>query len=46
MTQLEFLALCGKYLIDPGLAIEDENIKSCLAERDDTELERILREDY
>lgn len=43
---LEFQALCGKYLISPELALENERIVAALKAQDAGEVERILREEY
>jgi len=33
MTKLQFLALCGELLIDPALALENENVCQALRDR-------------
>ena len=33
MTRNEFLALCGEYLIDPGMALENEAIHAALRDK-------------
>lgn len=46
MTQNEFAALCGKYLIDPDLALENDNLRKALEQKDAAEVERILKEEF
>lgn len=45
MTRLEFIAMCGEYLVDPGIALENENIVEALQSKNDDEVERLLREE-
>ena len=46
MTNNEFDQLCQKYLIDPCIAIENENIVSALQGRNDAEIETILKNEF
>ncbi len=46
MTGSQFQTLCGKYLIDVGIALENENIIHALREKNDAEVERILKEEF
>ena len=46
MTEIEFVALCGKYTIYPGAALENEALKEALLRRDDQLVEKILLEDF
>ena len=46
MTSTQFQTLCGKYLIDVGIALENENILNALRNKDDEEVERILTEEF
>lgn len=46
MTEMEFVALCGKYTVYPGMALESEALKEALLKRDDALVERILLEDF
>lgn len=46
MTKTQFEILCGQYLIDPGIALENENLKSALRAKDAKEVERILRDEF
>jgi len=46
MTKNQFLALCGKYAIDPALALENDDVVEALRSRDADEVERILAEEF
>lgn len=46
MSEMEFVALCGKYTIYPGIALESEAVKEALLKRDDALVEKILLEDF
>jgi hypothetical protein len=46
MKRPEFMALCGKYLIDVDIALENENIREALSNRNDEEVKRILQEEF
>lgn len=46
MTQNQFLILCLQYYLPPEAALENENLVQALQERDDAEVERILREEF
>ena len=46
MTGSQFQTLCGKYLIDMEIALENKNIIKALQERNDKEVERILLEEF
>lgn len=46
MTQFDFAILCGKYLIPIGIALENPDLRAALADRNDAEVERILREEF
>lgn len=46
MTLLKFETLCGKYLIDPDLALENEYIREALQERDDKAVEHLLKTEF
>ena len=45
MTKLEFISLCGKLLIDVGIALEDEKIIEALKNRDDEKVKELLLND-
>jgi len=42
MTRLEFMSLCGEYLIDVGIALEDDNIIKALKNKDDEKVKELL----
>lgn len=46
MTQAEFAMLSLQYGVSPYLALENPDIVEALEQRNDKEVERILREDY
>lgn len=46
MKRIEFLALCGKYLISPDLALENDSIREALQERDDEAVEYLLKTEF
>ena len=46
MTQTEFQILCGEYLIEPNMALENENICDALRQRDAEQVKRILETEF
>ena len=46
MTKLEFVIACGEVLIDPGMALENEDLHMALIQGNDEEVRRILHEDF
>ena len=46
MTQTQFQILCGEYLIEPNMALENENICAALRERDDEQVKQILENEF
>lgn len=42
MTRFEFMSLCGEYLIDVGIALEDDNIREALKNKDDEKVKELL----
>lgn len=46
MTSDRFAELCEKYSVHPAVALENVQIQQALANRDDAEVERILREEF
>jgi len=46
MTKTAFMTLCGKYLIDVDIALENENIREALEERDDQAVEFLLKTEF
>tara|TARA_Y100001937_G_scaffold53480_1_gene73740 strand:+ start:131 stop:271 length:141 start_codon:yes stop_codon:yes gene_type:complete len=45
MTKLEFFALCGEFLIDPALALENDDVLDALRSNDDALVRDILEND-
>ena len=46
MTKTEFQMLCGEYLIEPSLALENENIREALRQRDAKQVKHILETEF
>jgi len=46
MSKFEFMALCGEHLIDPDMALENDNLNLALLARDDAEVVRVLTEEF
>ena len=46
MTWTKFQILCGKYLIDVNIALENEKILKALKNRDDKKVRYILKNEY
>ena len=46
MSASRFAALCSKYLIDPATALENKQVRQALKDRNDREVERLLREEF
>lgn len=47
MTQTQFVALCGEYLIDPAIALENEKIVEALKEKkSETEIRQIFETEF
>lgn len=46
MTQNQFAALCGELTIDPAIALENDNVRQALKDKDDQAVERILKEEF
>ena len=46
MTKTDFLILCGEYLIDPSLALENDNICQALKDRDGEQVKTILQNEF
>ena len=42
----KFQALCGQHLIDPNIALEDENIQQAIRSRDWTLIEDLLLNEF
>jgi hypothetical protein len=46
MTQTQFQILCGEYLIEPNIALENENICEALRQRDVDQVKQILENEF
>jgi len=46
MTKTEFQMLCGEYLIEPSVALENEKICEALRQRDDEQVKHILETEF
>jgi len=46
MTKTEFQMLCGEYLIEPNMALENENICEALCRRDAEQVRHILETEF
>lgn len=46
MKRLDFIALCGKYLIDVDVALENDYVVEALQEHDDKAVEFLLKTDF
>ena len=46
MKCFEFETLCGELLINPELALENENIVDALKDRDDEKVIELLKNDF
>ena len=46
MTKTEFTIACNEYLIDPFVALENEELAQALRDKDDSEVLRILTEEF
>ena len=41
-----FLTICGKYLIDPTIALENTNLINAYNNKNSKQIEKILREEF
>lgn len=46
MTANEFAAICGEYLLDPALALENERVVNAVRADDIEELHKALEEEF
>jgi len=46
MTKLDFISLCGELLIDPDVALSDDNVEQILLDRADDELQEYLKNEF
>tara|TARA_A100001201_G_scaffold19028_1_gene21434 strand:- start:503 stop:661 length:159 start_codon:yes stop_codon:yes gene_type:complete len=44
--EMEFLSLCGEYLIHPLIAFENELIQTAYKNKDVKEIKRLLEEEF
>jgi len=46
MKLSEFTSACQELLIDPGIALEDDEIQEALRQRDDEKILKLLKENF
>lgn len=46
MTRNQFDALCSKYLIDPAIALENEDVRDALRQNDANKVEDLLKNNF
>ena len=46
MTRPQFIELCERFTVAPSVALESEELREALAQRNDSEVERILSEEF
>ena len=46
MTIFEFEVLCGKYFINPEIALENKNLRNALKNKDDKKVKEILINEF
>jgi hypothetical protein len=46
MTKLDFISLCGELLIDPDVALSDDNVGQMLLDRADDDLREYLKNEF
>ena len=46
MTQTQFTAICGELLIDPAIALENENVVAALKAKDDAKVRKVLESEF
>lgn len=46
MSRAEFFFLCHKYLVAPGVALENKHVTEALAARDDARVEEVLKTEF
>jgi len=46
MTSTDLLSLCGEFLIDPLVALENDDLKAAYERSDYSEVQRILFEEF
>jgi len=46
MTKNEFIAICLENSIDPGIALDNENLSNALCNRDYKKVKKIIKEEF
>jgi hypothetical protein len=46
MKRIDFMALCGEFLIDPDLALENDYIREALIEKDYEAVKYLLKTEF
>jgi hypothetical protein len=46
MTRNEFLIICGDFNLDPGIALENENVVKAIREDDKDNLKEVLTNEF
>ena len=46
MTANEFLVVCLEYYIDPAIALENDNIRQALRDKDNNAIRNILENEF
>lgn len=46
MTQSKFISLCNEHHVAPEIALENDDLVQALKDKNDTEVERILMEEF
>tara|TARA_R110000803_G_scaffold125014_1_gene192725 strand:- start:1620 stop:1760 length:141 start_codon:yes stop_codon:yes gene_type:complete len=46
MTKLEFMSLCGEYLLDVGTVLENDNIREALINNDNQKVKELLLNEF
>lgn len=46
MTKLDFILLCGEFLLSPELVIENDQIRNALEDKDDEKVKELLKTEF
>ena len=46
MSKLEFMSLCGEYFIDVNIALENDDIKEALINKDNEKIKELLLNEF
>ena len=46
MTRLDFMALCGQYMLSPNVVLENQSVRDALADRDDKRVAELLETEF